>query len=151
MKRLFFVFAAGLALSFSSCESASDKIGKADNENPTSVGLEAVDGDALPIFTFDSEYHDFGKISEGEIVTHEFTFTNTGDAPLVITSARGSCGCTVPEYPRTPLAPGESGKITVSFDSGGRSGRQDKSVTLTANTVPNSKILKITSEVIPNN
>ncbi|TVQ76590.1 MAG: DUF1573 domain-containing protein [Flavobacteriales bacterium] len=152
MKRLLFVLAATGGLFFSACDSAADKIGRNDQAGGNaSISLDDVDGDALPVFSFDTESHDFGRITEGEIATYDFHFTNTGDAPLVITSARGSCGCTVPEYPRTPLAPGESGKITVSFDSNGRSGRQDKSVTLTANTVPNSKILKITSEVVPNN
>ena len=143
LKLLVLVISGGLA--FGSCSNAADKI----EEDTSKVSLDDVDGDELPAFSFDAESHDFGQINEGDVATHEFHFTNTGKAPLVITSARGSCGCTVPEYPKTPVSPGDSGVIKVSFDSNGRSGRQDKTVTITANTVPNSKMLKITSEVIP--
>lgn len=147
MKYKLFAFAIFGGLMFGSCGGgAADKIDESQSEK--NIGLDDVDGENLPEFTFDEDSHNFGKINEGDVATHDFAFTNTGKAPLVITSARGSCGCTVPEYPKTPIAPGESGKIKVSFDSNGRSGRQDKNVTLTANTVPNQKILKITSEVI---
>jgi hypothetical protein len=147
VKLLMLAISGGLILG--ACNSATDKIEDNTSNKSKSIGLDDVDGDELPVFAFDTESHDFGQINEGEVATHEFHFTNTGKAPLIITSARGSCGCTVPEYPKTPVAPGESGMIKVSFDSNGRSGRQDKTVTITANTVPNSKILKITSEVIP--
>lgn len=126
-----------------SCDNASSKIRKTG-----SVPTEVVTADDQPIFKFDAEEHDFGIIEEGTVVTHEFTFTNVGKSPLVITNAQGSCGCTVPEYPRDPVMPGKKGTIKVSFDSSNRAGRQDKTVTLTANTVPNTKILKITSEVV---
>lgn len=146
MKYKLFALAIFGGLIFGGCSNAADKIDESRTDK--SVGLSDVDGDELPEFTFEEDFHDFGNIKEGETATHEFKFTNTGKAPLVITSARGSCGCTVPEYPKTPVAPGESGSIKVSFDSNGRSGRQDKNVTLTANTVPNQKILKITSIVV---
>jgi hypothetical protein len=147
MKYKLLTLAIFAGLTFSSCGGgAADRIDESRTDK--SVGLSDVDGENLPEFTFEDDYHNFGQITEGEIATHEFSFTNTGKAPLVITSARGSCGCTVPEYPKTPIAPGESGKIKVSFDSNGRFGRQDKNVTLTANTIPNQKILKITSEVL---
>lgn len=114
-----------------------------------SLGVDAIDSGKLPVFSFEEESFDFGTIQEGEVAVHDFTFTNTGDAPLVISAANGSCGCTVPEYPRTPIAPGATGVIHVSFDSNKRAGNQEKTVTLTANTVPNVHVLKITAVVTP--
>lgn len=100
------------------------------------------------IFTFEKEIHDFGSLIDGEKVSYSFRFTNTGDAPLIISNAKGSCGCTVPNWPKNPIAPGETGNIDVTFNSAGRSGKQTKTVTLTANTNPSTKNIKITSEVI---
>ena len=84
---------------------------------------------------------------DGEKVAYSFVFTNTGDAPLIISNAKGSCGCTVPNWPKDPIAPGEKGSIDVSFNSSGRKGIQNKAVTLTANTNPNRKIIKIKAEI----
>ena len=66
---------------------------------------------------FSKTEHDFGTINEGDVVEHEFTFTNTGKAPLVVTNAKGSCGCTVPKKPEGPIAPGETGEIQVKYDT----------------------------------
>ena len=130
-----------------SCTSPSDEIQSADAKE--SLGVDAVDSGRLPVFEFTEEEFDFGLIEEGEVVIHDFKFTNTGDVPLVISAAQGSCGCTVPDYPRTPIAPGAEGVINVSFDSNKRGGKQEKTVTLTANTVPNVHVLKITANVNP--
>ena len=104
----------------------------------------------MPDFKFEKELHDFGQLIDGEKVSYSFKFTNSGNAPLIISSAKGSCGCTVPNWPKDPIAPGESGTIDVTFNSSGRSGKQKKAVTLTANTNPNRKVINITSEVISN-
>lgn len=105
----------------------------------------------LPKFQWEKEVHDFGKIVQGERVAYAFRFTNTGKSDLVISDAKGSCGCTVPEYSKEPVKPGESGKIDVIFDSDGKKGHQDKTVTLMANTNPNTVVLRITGEVeVPN-
>ncbi|MGC6470150.1 MAG: DUF1573 domain-containing protein [Flavobacteriales bacterium] len=101
-----------------------------------------------PQFSFEKDVHDFGQLIDGEKVAYSFKFTNSGDAPLIISSAKGSCGCTVPNWPKDPIAPGESGTIDVSFNSSGRTGKQNKAVTLTANTNPSRKVINITSEVI---
>lgn len=90
----------------------------------------------------------FGKVKAGEKVQHEYNFKNTGKEPLVISNAKGSCGCTVPEWPKEPIAPGASGKIKVEFDSKGKSGPQTKQVTITANTDPVQSIIYIKGEVI---
>ena len=101
------------------------------------------EGVDVPEFTFETEVHDFGTIVQGEKVAYAFKFKNTGKADLIITSAKGSCGCTVPEWPQDPIAPGEEGVIDVVFNSEGKSGQQNKKVTIVANTVPNTKILAI--------
>jgi len=100
-----------------------------------------------PILQFKSKEHDFGTISEGEIVLHTFQFENTGKSPLIISDAVGSCGCTTPTWSNTPIKPGESGYIEVKFDSKGRVGANSKTVTLTANTIPNKTYLKINVHV----
>jgi len=103
-----------------------------------------------PVMTFDKVVHDFGTINEGDKVTTVFNFTNTGNEDLIIVDARGSCGCTVPQYPKnTAIAPGATGEITVSFDSSNKPGNQQKSVTLSANTASGREMLRIKSQVTP--
>ena len=146
MKRTFFI-ASLVAITLASCSSATDRIKSTDD---SASGTEAM-MDALPTIAFAEEFHDFGEVQEGEVVEHTFTFTNEGEGPLIISNAQGSCGCTVPDWPRQPIAPGQKGQIKVSFNSTGRAGRQDKRVTLTTNAVPQSQVLNITSNVISNN
>lgn len=101
----------------------------------------------LPIMTFTKTEHDFGVINQGDIVTHEFLFTNTGKAPLVIINAKGSCGCTVSKWPKEPIAPGEQASMLVSFNSKSKPNLQTKSVTITANTATGTETLKIKAMV----
>ena len=100
------------------------------------------------VMAFAETEYNFGKVKAGEKVEHEYTFKNNGKEPLVISNAKGSCGCTVPEWPKEPIAPGASGKIKVNFDSKGKSGPQTKQVTITANTDPVQTILYIKGDVI---
>jgi hypothetical protein len=118
-------------------------------DNPASASGNGEGESLLPVFSFREESFDFGSIAEGESVTHDYSFRNTGKSDLLISSASGSCGCTVPEYPKKAVAPGDDGVIRVTFNSNGKSGMQHKTVTLIANTVPNSKVLTITGEVTP--
>lgn len=104
-----------------------------------------------PAFEFEEEEFDFGTINEGDVVNHTFKFTNTGEAPLVIQSASASCGCTVPSYPKEPIAVGESGEIQVQFNSKNKSGQQSPNVTITANTEPNVSRLRIKGVVVNDN
>ncbi|HBI00136.1 MAG TPA: hypothetical protein DDY18_00765 [Flavobacterium sp.] len=99
--------------------------------------------------TFNKKEHDFGVISEGAKVETTFTFTNTGEADLIIANASGSCGCTVPEFPKEPIKPGKTGKMKVSFDSNGKPGMQQKSVNITANTASGKDVLTIKANVTP--
>ena len=98
---------------------------------------------------FDEELFDFGEIAKGEVVTHVFTFKNNGVEPLVIINVKGSCGCTVPQWPREPIAPGETASLTVKFNSKGKDGMQTKRITITANTDPQISFLTIRGDVIP--
>ena len=112
-------------------------------------GYESVDQEDLPQIRFDGTHFDMGQVVQGTRVEHRFIFRNTGGANLVLTDVRGSCGCTVgKEWPRQPIPPGEEGSILVTFDSEGRSGRQDKTVTVVSNTTPPSTVLTITGEVL---
>lgn len=90
---------------------------------------------------------DFGKVDEGDIVKHSFKFKNVGTEPLVISNARGSCGCTVPTWPKEPVPPGGNAEIYVEFNSKGKPGAQSKRVTVTANTNPTETFLEIRGEV----
>lgn len=139
------IIASSIAAVVLSCSNPSDRI-KPEAER---LALEAVQSTELPQLTFAKESHDFGTINEGEIVETQFKFTNTGEGPLIISSAQGSCGCTVPEYPNEPVAPGEEGIIKVSFNSSGKPNQQSKTVTLTTNAVPSTKVLTITANVTP--
>ncbi|MFN0014006.1 MAG: DUF1573 domain-containing protein [Saprospiraceae bacterium] len=96
---------------------------------------------------YDEAVYDFGVVNEGTVVKHVYTFTNTGSEPLIISNARGSCGCTVPTWPKQPIPPGGKGEISVEFDTKGKPNRQTKSVTVTANTTPTDTHLEITGEV----
>jgi hypothetical protein len=98
---------------------------------PVTSGLETKNG---PVMTFDVLEYNYGTIKQGESVTHEFRFKNTGKEPLIINNAVGSCGCTVPDYPKEPIKPNGSGVIKVTFNSAGKMGAQDKTVTLTYDT-----------------
>ncbi len=105
------------------------------------------DTSQLPVFEFETENHEFGSIKEGDVVSFDFKFRNAGKAPLIITQASASCGCTVPEYSKDPIAPGEKGFIKVTFNSEGKHGMTSKTVTLLANTTPNTKVLTISADI----
>ena len=139
------LFVIALAIVAVACSNPSDRV-KPESER---MALEAVQSAQLPQLNFATESHDFGTINEGDVVETEFKFTNSGEGPLIISSAQGSCGCTVPEYPNAPVAPGEEGVIKVSFNSEGKPNQQNKTVTLTTNAVPSTKVLTITANVTP--
>ena len=116
--------------------------------NPITANDEAKEELSGPIIEFVESRHHFGDVKEGEVVNYSFQFKNAGDSDLLISSANGSCGCTVPSFSKEPIAPGNEGSIDVSFNSKGRHGMQSKTITVIANTVPNSKVLTISAEVI---
>ncbi|QHT69836.1 DUF1573 domain-containing protein [Rhodocytophaga rosea] len=91
-----------------------------------------------PVISFEETSYDFGTIQDGDVVKHTFAFTNTGKSPLIIQNASAQCGCTVPDWPREPIAPGAKGEIKVEFNSKGKAGVQSKAVTVTSNTANGS-------------
>lgn len=108
-----------------------------------------VDDSKVPVISFQEKKLEVGKITQGEIVSHTFQFTNTGKSPLLISSVDGSCGCTVPRsYPTGKVMPGEGGEIEVEFDSDGKSGMQTVSIIVSANTIPAATQLLIKTEVV---
>lgn len=111
-------------------------------------GLYAQDAsDGGPQMKFETPVIDYGTIEHKADGQREFVFTNTGAAPLIISNARGSCGCTVPTFPKEPIPPGATGKIGVKYDTK-RVGKFTKTITLTTNTVQKNKILTIKGEVL---
>jgi hypothetical protein len=103
---------------------------------------------SLPILHFEETEHDFGRIIEGETVSFDFKFTNTGKSDLIIAEVSTSCGCTVPSYPKTPIRPGENGIVKVAFNSNRKRGYQLKNIMVASNTQPNTTILKIKAQVV---
>jgi hypothetical protein len=99
--------------------------------------------------TLDKREYDFGTVNEGVIVETIFKVTNSGTTDLVITKATGSCGCTVPVWPKAPIKPGEIGEVGVKFNTSGKPNRQMKTVTLTTNTESGREVLTLRGSVTP--
>jgi len=172
MKKLNYLFMIAGVLVFSSCtgdleERVRDLEGKvialetqlngggavparptAQTNQPKAAEPEVRPEGPLPSFGFEQEDHDFGTINDGDIVEKTFKFTNTGEAPLIISNATATCGCTVPKWPKEPIAVGESGEIQVRFNSRNKVGIQNKTITITANTFPSVNKLRIKANVL---
>ena len=141
-----FTYILFLAVFLTACSTDPSKKAKA---NDVATAAEASTTDA-PVMTFDKLSHDFGTINEGEVVETVFTLTNTGSSDLIILNARGSCGCTVPDYPKDqPIAPGESAEVTVKFDSNNKPNANNRSVTFTTNTEKGREVVQIRTFVTP--
>jgi hypothetical protein len=141
MKKFLSILALVFAISaigFAQTTPVQEKAPKATTEQ-----AENVPG---PEVTFEAELVDYGTIQQGADPYRYFNFTNTGDAPLVITHAKGSCGCTVPTYPKDPILPGETGQIKVRYDTN-RVGPFTKRVTLTMQDIQEKKVLTIKGKV----
>ena len=122
--------------------------GSGPSPNPVAAEPAVPAGPTTTMSFADLEF-DYGVIDAGEKVNHKYKFTNTGSEPLIISNAKGSCGCTVPNWPKEPIPPGGTGEIDVVFDSKGKKGKQSKRVTITANTSPAQTFLTIKGEVTP--
>jgi len=124
------------------------KVGKYDEfvRNPVTRS-GPIDSVNVAKIVFDEEIHNFGIAAEGGEITHTFKFTNEGKTPLLISEARSTCGCTVPNWPKEPIEPGESNEINVRFNTKNRVGYQDKAITLYTNTFAGKKVLRLQGEV----
>lgn len=141
MKKLGIVLFAVIVFAACTQDKAKTVADKAEQAAPSASAEDA------PKVKFEKEIYDFGTIEQGEKVSYEFKFTNTGKSPLIITDATATCGCTVPDYPKTPILPGEGGTIKVVFDSTGKLGMQDKQVTLVSNADPAPEKLHLVGEI----
>lgn len=156
MKNLMILIAVGSIIWTSSCTkdalhsdaaSGTDLI-PADARTSLPQAEESIDNMPSTEIHFDKTEYDFGIMQKGEKQQTVFRFSNRGLEPLIISSAKGSCGCTVPEWPKQPIAPGESAEMVVEFTAK-TEGTQTKTVTIQANTDPNPTRLKIMAEVMP--
>lgn len=133
-------------LAMGACTSDNKQITSEMIHFPPSGGGEASDA---PIISFDSLICNFGTLAIGEKFPHTFRFTNTGKSPLLITQVNPSCGCTTAkDWPQYPIAPGESGQISVEFNSTGNSGSVDKSISVLTNCIPAVVVLKLQGTVV---
>ena len=137
---LFTVFIFALMMTLS-CNNKNDKI----------KNTEIAETGGFPIIKFDTTYHNFGTLIQGEQVAFTFNFKNTGTSNLIIKDAYSTCGCTVPDYSKEPIIPGKEGKIEIIFNSEGKRGLQYKTVTLKLNTERKKKTLTIKANVLENN
>ena len=119
----------------------------APTPSPATPAAPAAPAGPTTTMSFDEMEYDFGTVTSGEKVQYAYKFKNTGSEPLIISNAKGSCGCTVPDWPKEPIAPGEASEILVEFDSSNKSGNQSKRVTITANTNPAQTFLTIKGQV----
>ncbi|MDO9595713.1 MAG: DUF1573 domain-containing protein [Lutibacter sp.] len=148
MRKNSIVLVALLSLAFVSCkDNASAKIDASKLETAKERDAQISMGTA--IIEFDTRDYDFGTVNEGEVVEGIFKITNKGKTDLVITGASATCGCTVPEWPKDPIKPGDSGELKFSFDSKGRTGKQSKSINLQTNTAEVTETLRIGGTVTP--
>ncbi len=146
MKKIFSIFFISVIIF--SCNSQSEKSITTEIINNPATANGETDTINVPKMAFSEEVYEFGSITQGEKVTHTFKFKNTGKTDLVITSAQGSCGCTVPSYPKNPISPNSEDAIEVTFDSHGKQGQQHKTVTIVANTYPSTTVIAIKGNVI---
>jgi len=147
MKNVILITAIITTMVFASCKEDATK--KIKSENVEMAANRDEVGKKLPVMVFEKTEHDFGTLKQGTPVETVFKFTNTGEAPLIITNAKSSCGCTIPEYPKDePIAPGASGELLVKFNGSGKN-LVTKVVTVTANTAKGSEKITIKAFVEP--
>ncbi|MEO1449338.1 MAG: DUF1573 domain-containing protein [Bacteroidota bacterium] len=166
MKKVALVLIAAMSMALFACQT-SGSAGKTDTDAVASNGttpapttppatpaapkkpdyLAKAEGMSQTTVEWTSDTYDYGTVASGEKVTHQFRFKNTGEAPLILTRVKPSCGCTTPTYTKEEIGPGEEGFIDVAFNSAGKSGVQNKTVTVTGNFAGTNKILRINGEV----
>lgn len=147
LEKLTFLAALAIVIGFGACQTDSVAPGKQLEEIKTEGKISSIirspisaDGtvDTVNVakMEFESTIFDFGEVDEGAVIKHDFKFVNTGKVPLVIQNAHSTCGCTIPDWPKDVIAPGQSSVIKVEFNTKGKSEFQEKPVIITANTYP---------------
>ena len=145
MKRLFIIGLTSILI-LAACHNTNNGADVDIIKNPNSAeGYN--DSEKMPQISFETDMHDFGQLMAGENISYSFKFTNTGNADLIISGCDASCGCTVADYPKERIAPGQTGYVTVSFKSQGMSGHQMKEVIVASNTQPARTRLRISATV----
>ena len=140
------IWALALCILFASCENKERKV-TSDLLNFPSAENGEVHGD-LPEISFEAAEFNFGKVAVGEKIMHSYSFVNKGNAALQIAQVTPSCGCTtLKDWPKEPIAPGQSGVITVEFNSAGFSGNIEKTIQVATNGIPRDYYLKLKGEV----
>jgi len=150
MNKLVFGFALIITIiGFTGCEEIADNdvLSPGLVSNPATASSEKSDA-TLANMTFSNPEQDFGTIVQGESITKVYKFTNESEMDLIISSANGSCGCTIPKWPKRPIQPGQTGQIEVVFNSAGKKGKQTKKVYITANTYPVNNVIMLKGEVV---
>ena len=156
LKQIKIGFMVVLAMAFfASCQNANNDVREAARQNVEGVQPanpaatpEAAAAGPTTTMTFEETEFSFGTVTDGEKVSHTYVFTNTGNEPLILSNAQGSCGCTVPSWPREPIAPGAKGEITVEFNSANKVGSRNQKVTITANTNPPQSFIYLKGDVL---
>ena len=138
---------SGLVLTSCDNGKAAAKINADNLENAKNRDVEIKNGAAL--IAFDKSVHDFGTVTEGDVVETVFKVTNSGKTDLIITDAQVTCGCTVPVWPKAPIKPGQTEDIKVKFNTSGKTNRQQKNITLITNTESGREILTLKGMVSP--
>ena len=152
-------FALWLALTatlYVACQSDGERVQEIRSSGPNSDLIlnpssanQPTDTNQMARIAFEEPEFDFGEVREGTVVEHKYRFKNTGKVPLVIANCRSTCGCTVPEWPKEEIEPGETGEITATFNTQDRTGGQRKRIYITANTFPNETKVELFGTVNP--
>ena len=159
MKQCFFIFS--ILLGFAACKQGEtekkdnglqevrldEKVSNADIVRLPVSSDKPTDTVNVPKIQLEETAFDFGEITEGAVIKHNFKFKNTGNTPLIITDVQTTCGCTVPDWNRNPIQPNATDEIKVQFNSEGKEGRMDKPITIIGNTFPVRTEFKLTGSV----
>ncbi|MDF2457015.1 MAG: hypothetical protein K0R51_3008 [Cytophagaceae bacterium] len=145
------IMGLGIAIAALMLASACSEDTKENSTDTTMLASDSIATKALTTIAFADSVHEFGTIKEGEKVSYIFKYKNTGENPLILEDVRPSCGCTLPEWTKDPIAPGQEGLIKVVYNSEGRPGEFHKTITVIANTAAEVALLKIQGKVTPKN
>jgi len=141
---------AGILAFHTSCNTKQTSEIKSEESYETNESTiqTPIDSTLFAAIKFDEREFSFGDAAQGQVLTHTFAFTNTGKSSLLIQNAVASCGCTVPQWPKESVAPGQKGSITVEFNSKNMTGQVKKTVTVTANTLPPTSQVSFTANIL---